>query len=80
MLQLFKPKDYRKLTTIFSDSGFNSDDFLTFQIDELANRLKSNESAFPHLMQILRETKLTPLKSLKALLLCFKLMHLLKLK
>lgn len=80
MLQLFKPKDYRKLTAIFSDFNFNSDDFLSFQIDELAGKLKAHESAFPHLLQILREAKLTPLKSLKILLLCYKLMHLLKAK
>lgn len=80
MLQLFKPKDYRKLAAIFADCNFHSDDFLAYQIDELASKLKAHESAFPHLIQILRETKLTPLKSLKTLMLCFKLMHLLKLK
>lgn len=80
MLQLFKPKDYRKLTAIFSDYNFNTDDFQAFQIDELACKLKAHESAFPHLIQILREIKLTPLKSLKILMLCYKLMHLLKVK
>jgi hypothetical protein len=53
MLHLFKPKNYRKATTLLDKINFNSEDFREFHLENIESNLKDYEILFSSFREII---------------------------